>query len=209
MWQLLTLSPVKIYADEKSTPSLTPFLSLDKQVNGAKGRLMEFGQPTDIDKIRTLAEDAVRLDTVRAQDALLRSIQVGFAIFDYLNTPEGVFAWNAVRQQMRTQLGHIRAVHINTYPELANIIDWWERWFDDYFGTVERFAQNWARDAITAAGDIFTEARESNPNAAITIFDSVVATLTQMYVEIQSRMSMPPDTRQGGNGPPPPGGSVT
>jgi hypothetical protein len=48
---------------------------------------------------------------------------------------------------------------------------------------------------------MFVQAREDNWDAAIFIYELVLVTLNQMYVEITFCKRVSPDTRQGGNEP--------
>jgi hypothetical protein len=53
-----------------------PFLPIQSTLNNAKGKVMNLEAPVDINVIRRLAVQAVALDTVQAQDALLSQVQL-------------------------------------------------------------------------------------------------------------------------------------
>ncbi len=53
-----------------------PFMAVDAQINGAKGRIMNLRPPTRLETITILANTAVREDSQGAADELLQSIRV-------------------------------------------------------------------------------------------------------------------------------------
>ncbi len=53
-----------------------PFMAVDAQINGAKGRIMNLRPPTGLNTITTLVNTAVRDDSQGAADELLQSIPV-------------------------------------------------------------------------------------------------------------------------------------
>ncbi|KAI9823661.1 MAG: hypothetical protein M1826_007679 [Phylliscum demangeonii] len=173
-----------------------PFLAVDARINGAKGRIMALRVPTAIPVITRLARDAVREDSQPAADALLQAIRVGFATFEYLNTPHAMLRWNAVRQQIRQQFGYIQ-------QDLAvpNLVTWWDLFTDDYFQVVGVQAQRWAEDAIRAAADPFEQARLANRH--LQIYGQVVGALHLMLEQVTS-MTLPGDNSM--PNPQPPGG---
>jgi chitinase len=59
-----------------SSDYLYPFLPVDKQINGPKGRIMAGAAATSEDVVTQLAEDAANFDTQEHADELLQSIRV-------------------------------------------------------------------------------------------------------------------------------------
>jgi chitinase len=88
-----------------------PLLPTDAAINAAKGRLIGFEAATGVDNIITLAKVAVLADTPAAADVLLQAIRVGFAVFDYINSPDASSKWNLVRHQVYVQFGYIENVY--------------------------------------------------------------------------------------------------
>ena len=84
-----------------------PLLPTEAAINAAKGRLMKFHAATGIDTIAKLAKAAVLEDTQAAADLLLQAIRVGFAVFDYANTPDATEKINLVRYQVFHQFVYV------------------------------------------------------------------------------------------------------
>lgn len=53
-----------------------PLMSVDKLINGPKGRIMRLGNPTQVGQIGEFADTAVETDTDQNADILLQSIRV-------------------------------------------------------------------------------------------------------------------------------------
>lgn len=53
-----------------------PFMAVDEQINGAKGRIMQLQPATDPETIDDLANQAVQQDTDEAADRLLQAIRL-------------------------------------------------------------------------------------------------------------------------------------
>jgi hypothetical protein len=87
-------------------------------------------------------------------------------------------------------------------PGAEQFLDWWELFSADFFAEIERRAQAWAVNAVTAAAEVFKQWRADNPQATLAVFDQVMEELEEMFTR---STSLPPDT---GNMPfpQPPGG---
>lgn len=108
-----------------------------------------------------------------------------FAVFEYMNTNDFAIRLNAVIDQVRLQLGYIeRDAGI---PRLAA---WWDLFIEDFLTQVEQFAQNWAEDAINAAGAPFVSAHNSGRN--LQTYQQVYNTLNQWLGLIRTRLRFPP-----------------
>ncbi len=117
--------------------------------------------------------------------------------FEYLNTPDAVLRFNAVRQQVRTQFGFIQQD-----LGVPNLVAWWELFTDDYFALIGQRAQQWARDAIEIAAAPFEQAIANERNLGIG--PGVIGALAEMLNEI-ANMELPPNTSM--QNPQPPGGT--
>jgi len=133
-----------------------PLLPTDAAINAAKGRLMGFQAATGVDTIITLAKAAVLADDQATSDLLLQAIRVGFAVFDYIKSPDGASKWNLVRHQVYVQFGYIENVY-----GVSNLQQWWLLFSADYFVGVQEHAQRWADQAITAAAAEYLLASEA------------------------------------------------
>ena len=156
-------------------------------------------QPTAVTTIGNLADEAARTGTQGDADELLQAIRVGFATFEYLRTPQATYRWNMVRQQVRTQFGYIQQ-DLN----VPHLVAWWDAFTDDYFGEVERLAQDWATQAINRAAAPFVAAHNAVPSRAPPTYEQVVGALEQMLGQIND-MRLPPNN--GMQNPQPPGGA--
>ena len=197
-----------------------PFMAVDKQINGPKGRVMALRAATAIPTITELANTAVRDDTQADADALLQAVRVvschesdvtlikgpieltclsnsqGFSTFEYLNTPDASLRWNAVRQQIRLQFSYIEAD-----LGVPNLVAWWDLFSNDYFALVGERARSWATDAINAAAAPFVQAHNAGRN--LQTYEQVIGALEEMLGLIP-HMQTPPDTTM--QNPQPPGG---
>ena len=61
---------------------------------------MQGHAPTGNAEIDSLLDEALRTGADGDADALLESIRIGFAVFDYMNTVEGTVRWNNVRNNV-------------------------------------------------------------------------------------------------------------
>ena len=110
----------------------------------------------------------------------------GFAIFEYLNTPNAILRWNAVRQQVRRQFSYIEQD-----LGVPNLVAWWDLFTNDYFALVEQRAQEWAREAIEVAAAPFLQARDAGRN--LRTYGQVLGALEEMLQQITG-MNLPPNT---------------
>jgi chitinase len=120
----------------------------------------------------------------------------GFATFEYLNTPHAILRWNAIRQQVRLQFSYIEQD-----LRVANLVDWWDLFTNDYFALVEQRAQQWAYEAIEAAAAPFVQAHDAD--RTLQTYEQVLGALEEMLQRITG-MNLPPDTSM--QTPQPPGG---
>lgn len=114
-----------------------------------------------------------------------------------MNTNDFAIRLNAVIDQVRQQLGYIEAD-----ANIPRLTAWWDVFIEDFLSQVEEFAQNWADDAINAAGAPYISARNSGRN--LRTYQSVVNTLNQWLPLLQRRLRFPPRTGRTTN-PQPPG----
>jgi chitinase len=175
-----------------------PFVPTDKQVNGAKGAIMQLHQPATPNRVSRLAEEAVRLDSQGHLDDLLSAIRAGIAVFEYLNRQDVVERFNMVRRQVRLQLTYIEA----DVPGARGIAQWWDVFTQDYFDLVGERARIWARNVIQAAAEPFQQALHAG--APLAIGNQALGALEQMLDEIDN-MVIPGDNSMP-NFPPPGGG---
>jgi chitinase len=120
----------------------------------------------------------------------------GFATFEYLNTPDAILRWNAVRQQVRRQFSYIEQD-----LGVANLVAWWDLFTNDYFDLVGQRAQQWASEAIETAAAPFVQAHDAGRN--LQTYEQVLGALEEMVQQITG-MNLPPDTSM--QNPQPPGG---
>ncbi|KAK3168025.1 hypothetical protein OEA41_004471 [Lepraria neglecta] len=164
-----------------------PLLPTDQQINGPKGNLMNLNAPADLGGIGRLARTAVQQDTPQAADTLLSEVRVIFAIFEYMNTNDFATRFNAVRDQVRTQLGHIEQA-----SGVQNLQSWWDVFTNDYFLQIEDWAQSWADQAITAAAAPYLSARNSGRNPRT--YAQVINTMQQWHQLLATILRFPPYT---------------
>lgn len=153
-----------------STKWAEPFLPIDAALNGAKGRVVGLSAATSKNKIITLARTAIREDTPASVTNLFDKVRLGFAVFEYINTPVGTSKWNLVLNQIATQLRYIGDVYNVPHLEV-----WWRTFSEDYFTWVEEEAQDWAREVIQATVVEYTNARVAGHH--LSMADTVLATL--------------------------------
>ncbi|KAI5861929.1 hypothetical protein GGS23DRAFT_605878 [Durotheca rogersii] len=163
-----------------------PFIATDKQVNGAKGSIMRLRRPATPERVRRLANTAVREDSQGAVDELLSTIRVGIAVFEYMNRPVVAQRFNMVRQQIRLQLTYIEA----DVPGAQGLVDWWDLFTRDYFELVGTRAQEWLHDVIIAAAEPYVQAQQAG--RTLTTYQQVVGALEEMLQE-RSDMTLPGD----------------
>lgn len=164
-----------------------PFLPTDKQINGAKNYIMRLRQPATRDRVRRLAQEAVRTDSQQGLDELLSPIRAGIAVFEYLNRRDVVQRFNMVRRQIRQQMEYIEA----DVPGATGLARWWDVFTQDYFDLVGERARTWARDVIMAAAEPFEQARQAGVN--LSIGNQAIGALEQMLEEI-ANMYVPGDS---------------
>jgi chitinase len=177
-----------------------PLLPTDKVLNGAKASIMRLRRPAHPDRIRRLAETAVREDSQGAADDLLSPIHDGIAVFEYMNRPNVVQRFNMVRQQIRRQMGYIE----QDVPGARGLVDWWDEFSRDYFALVGQRAREWATDVIHAAAEPFVEAQQNGRN--LQTYGQVLGALEEMLNDLNS-MRLPGDNSM--PLPQPPGGGGT
>jgi chitinase len=161
-----------------------PLLPTDAAINAAKGRLMGFEAATGVNNIIDLAKKAVLADTPAAADVLLQAIRVGFAVFDYINSPDVSSKWNLVREQVYVQFGFIENVY-----GVSGLQQWWLLFTADYFVGVQERAQKWADDAITAAISEYLLAEQAGH--VLATHASVESTLTEWLHDYVPAMVLP------------------
>ena len=145
---------------------------------------MGFQAATGVATITRLAKAAVLADTPAAADLLLQAIRVGFAVFDYIKSPDGAAKWNLVRRQVYVQFGYIENVY-----GVSNLQQWWLLFSADYFVGVQEHAQEWADQAITAALSEYLLAEEAGH--VLSTHASVLSTLTEWSKDYVSGMVLP------------------
>ncbi|SMQ53701.1 unnamed protein product [Zymoseptoria tritici ST99CH_3D7] len=166
-----------------------PLLGTDADINGAKGLLMDLRRPVAIDRITRAARVAVRDDTAQATTELLTLVQTGFAVFDYLNTPEATIMWNTVRSNVRLQLRYIEDAFGVPNQLLQR---WWQLFTEEYFALIQRRAREWADEAIDIAGAPFMDAY--NAGRTLQQHGPVMAALSVWRAQLEQRISMPVNT---------------
>lgn len=113
----------------------SPFLAVDAIVNNAKGQIMGLQAPANVSEIGRLAREAVRLDTPQALDELLSQIRVGFDIFEYMKLDVFRNRWVIANRDITTQIGFLESD-----LGIRNLEEWWTRWSEDYYNTVNHAA---------------------------------------------------------------------
>ncbi|KAJ5185855.1 hypothetical protein N7472_010695 [Penicillium cf. griseofulvum] len=161
----------------------SPILATDTNINGPKGRLMGLKAAASINRIRTLAEMAVKNDDTKSAANLLTAIRDGFSVFEYLNDPHVTRKWNTVLQQVALQWSYAEKD-----AGQAGLQEWWWEWAQDYLQLVEDNGQGWAAEAIQAAAGIYTNARVVGKTLAT--HEEVISALSSFQSKI-SNLHMP------------------
>lgn len=102
-----------------------------------------------------------------------------------MNTNDFATRFNAVRNQVRTQLGYVEQA-----LGVRNLQSWWDVFTDDYFSQIEEWAQSWADQAIIAAAAPYIAARNGNRNPQT--YAQVMNTLNQWQGLLATRLRFPP-----------------
>jgi chitinase len=125
-----------------------------------------------------------------------------FAIFEYMRTNDFATRFNAVRTQVRTQLGYIEQAF-----NVPNLQNWWDVFTNDYFSQIEGWALSWANQAIAAAAAPYVNARRNGRNPQT--YAQVINTLQQWQdlLDDDNPLRFPPYTGSIPMPRPPPGGS--
>ena len=104
-----------------------------------------------------------------------------------MNNNEFATRFNAVRNQVRTQLGYIEQAW-----GVPNLQAWWDVFTEDYFSQIEEWAQSWADQAIVAAAAPYLAARNQGRNPQT--YAQVINTLQQWQQLLATRLRFPPYT---------------
>ncbi|KAJ0424780.1 hypothetical protein BJY00DRAFT_326015 [Aspergillus carlsbadensis] len=164
-----------------------PFTALQKQINGAKGRMMKGNAPTALKRIADKSVQAIETAKQADIDSLLQGVRVGISIFDYLNEHEVSLRFNAVRRQVRLQAGYVQED-----AGLPSFAAWWDEWFTDFLQVRQNQAQDWLRDAVTRAMDPWVRAYENNE---VDLFNyGLVVTTLEGFLDLIDTMTFPADT---------------
>ena len=102
-----------------------------------------------------------------------------------MNTNDFATRFNAVRDQVRTQLGHIEQA-----TGVQNLQNWWDVFITDYLSQIEDFAQSWADQAIIAAAAPYISARNNGRNPRT--YNQVLNTLQNWNNLLATRLRFPP-----------------
>lgn len=172
-----------------STLNPSPFLALHKSVNVAKGNVMGLEAPTDVTIIRTLAEQAVELDSPQVLNRLLSQLRVGFAIFDYMRLDVFRNRWVLANRDITTQMGYVESD-----LGIRNLEEWWTRWSGDYYEAVGVAARHWARTALAEAMLPFLQAHRNHVN--LNIYDQALTALHEFEFLIATMLLPPPSQTQ-------------
>ncbi|KAI9747244.1 MAG: hypothetical protein M4579_007499 [Chaenotheca gracillima] len=157
-----------------------PLMAVDKKINNPKGRMFRLQPPTKLDTVTTLAASAAHSDQQRDVDALLSTIRIAFAIFEYMNTREFITNYNLARDQVRTQLGFIETEFANAGFPIPGAQEWWDVVLDDHMRRMEDFMIDWVAETIDIAEDAYMTANGNLPGGGtLSTWASLRATLNQ------------------------------
>ncbi|KAL4913634.1 hypothetical protein BDW62DRAFT_214104 [Aspergillus aurantiobrunneus] len=161
-----------------------PFSLVEKQINGAKGRLMGGKAPTAVTTVRKHSTKALKSRKDEDINTMLQDVRVGFSIFDYLNKTDVSERFDAVRHQVPLQAGYVE----EDVPELPELAARWVEFFNDFVQTRQEQAQNWLGEASNKV-DLFQ-------------YGMVVTTLDG-FLDMIDNMVFPADTQPSMQNPDP------
>ncbi|KAL4900084.1 hypothetical protein BDW74DRAFT_171029 [Aspergillus multicolor] len=166
-----------------------PFALVEKQVNGAKGRLMAGKAPTAIKTIQRHSKAALKSGEQADIDKMMQDVRLGISVFDYLNEGDVSERFDAVRQQVRRQAGYIE----DDIPQLPNMAARWVEYFNDFVATRQEEAQNWLREAVQEALEPWLQAYDEGE---VDLFQyGMVVTTLDGFLELIDTMVFPADTQ--------------
>ncbi|KAL4942052.1 hypothetical protein BDV06DRAFT_212164 [Aspergillus oleicola] len=166
-----------------------PFSLVEKQINGAKGRLMAGKAPTAVKTVRKHSTKALKSGKDKDINTMLQEVRVGISIFDYLNKADVSERFDAVRHQVRLQAGYVE----EDVPELPDLAARWVEFFNDFVQTQQEQAQNWLREAVFEALEPWLQAYENNE---VDLFQyGMVVTTLGGFLDMIDNMVFPADTQ--------------
>ena len=101
-----------------------------------------------------------------------------------MNNNDFATRFNAVRDQVRTQLGYVEQA-----LGVRNLQSWWDLFTNDFFSQIEEWAQSWADQAIIAAAAPYLAARSRGRNPQT--YAQVMNTLQQWQQLLATRLRFP------------------